>query len=229
MVMLGAVVLLLGGMAQARADSMAFSTGTGTGNQSWTGNLGLDFNVTSPITVTALGAYDSGKDGFAGPITVGLYSRVPGGDPNQDTSGNLLTSLTLNGTQGTLVGNYRFMSLGSPLVLQPGFYSIVAVGFSTADKNGNETLAGFSQTSNDIPGLLSIVGSGRYDTSSILDYPSTTSFNQGFPQASGHVFGAGNFEFQSAPEPASLTLLGLGALGLAGYAVRRRRKAIATN
>jgi hypothetical protein len=217
--------LLLGGVGQASAGIQAYSTANTTGNQAFGGNLGDDFNVNQAITITQLGAFDSGQDGFVGTINVGLFQRLPGGNPNTDVTGVLLTSTTLTGTSGTLMGNYRFAALSTPITLQPGFYSVVAVGFSGSDLNGNENISGFTVTTNDGGGLISFVGTGRFDGNSVLDYPAQSSANQGFPGLTPHPFAGGSFEFQTAiPEPTSLTLTVVGILGLAGYTWRRRKQ-----
>jgi PKD repeat protein len=180
--------------------SQAYSTTDAVGNQGFTGNLGLDFNVNSPIQVDSLGAFDSGQDGFVGTITVGLYTRLPGGDPNNDHNGTLIQSVTLTGTDGTLAGNYRFVQLGTPLVLQAGFYTIDAVGFSNSDLNGNEGLPGSTVTTDDGGGLISFVGSGRFDAITVPDYPSFTGAQQGF-NISPPAFAAGSFLFCAATQP----------------------------
>jgi hypothetical protein len=217
---LAALAVLLGG-GPVSADIIAYSTANTTGNQSFTGNLGNDFNVNSPILVTQLGAFDSGQDGFVNTITVGLFQRLPGGNPNTDVTGMLLASLTLTGTNGTLAGNYRFLPLAQPLVVQPGFYDIDAVGFGASDRNGNENVAvpGFAVTTNSGGGLISFVGTGRFDNNTTLDYPPNSGANQGFPNLSPHPFAGGSFEFTAAPvpEPSTLALLSLGGLALAGW------------
>jgi cytochrome c biogenesis factor len=64
-------------------------------------------------------------------------------------------------------------------------------------------------------------------------YRFATTSTFGFPlgsTTSGVVASGPNFQFLPAsavPEPASLTILGIGALGLFGYRLRRRRHATA--
>src|SRR5260370_38249721 len=65
----------LAGFASAAA-TVAYNDPTGTGNQTYTGSLGMDFNVISPILITALGAYDSDQNGFNGTITTDIYDRT---------------------------------------------------------------------------------------------------------------------------------------------------------
>jgi hypothetical protein len=211
-----------------RADLVAaYTTTNTTGNQAFSGNLGVDFNVNAPIVVSALGAFDSGQNGFVGPITVGLFQRLPGGDPNTDHAGSVLTQLTITDSLGTLVGNYRFVNLATPLTLQPGFYSIVAVGFGSNDLNGNQFLGPFNVVTNSGGGAISFVGNGRFDSNTTLDYPALTTANQGFSGLPPNVFAAGSFEFLTTPEPSNLMLAGIGALCLLGRRMYRSRRAAA--
>ncbi len=197
----------------ATAGTQAYSTSFTTGNQAWTGNLGVDFNVNAPITVTSLGAYDSGGLGFNEGITVGLYQRLPGGDPNTDYNGTLLASVTIIGTEGSVSGNYRFVGLSSPLTLPAGYYDVDAVGFNGVNLILNANLGGVIQSNNG-GGLLSFVGSGRYDLNQSLDYPTYTTVDQG-ESAPTLAWGGGSFIFSaSVPEPSSIILFSVGMLGV---------------
>jgi hypothetical protein len=219
--------LLTGVVGEAKAGGIqAYFTSNTTGNQDFGGNLGVDFNVNSPITVTELGAFDSSALGFNPGITVALYQRLPGGNPNTDYNGALLTSVTIIGVQGSVSGNYRFLDLTSPLTLTAGYYSVVAVGFNGLNLNLNENSGGVLIQTNDGGGLVSFVGSGRFDGNSSLDYPTYTTDDQGF-NTSPHVFGGGSFVYSAAsavPEPPSLTLLSIGTLGMTGCVLLRSRR-----
>lgn len=213
-----AVLGLLSGVAgDTKADGIqAYFTSDATGNQAFGGNLGVDFNVNSPITVSQLGAFDSGQLGFDPGITVGLYQRLPGGDPNTDYNGTLLASVTISGTQGSVSGNYRFVDLTSPVTLLAGYYDVDAVGFNGVNLNLNENSGGVLVQTNDGGVLLSFVGSGRFDQNGTLDYPTYTTDDQGY-NTSPHVFGGGSFIYAAAvPEPSAMFLLGVGMIGLIG-------------
>ncbi|MGA2620595.1 MAG: PEP-CTERM sorting domain-containing protein [Thermoguttaceae bacterium] len=235
------VALVCGLVVQAKADYVALSTPDLVGNQTWTGNLGLDFNVASPIWVTALGAYDSSGNGFSSTITVGLYQRsttapppLTAGNPSTEHYGSLLASKSLLGTPADWEGDYRYVPLSSAIQLQPGDYSIVAVGFGSGNPNGNENISPPSFIVNAYSGSqLSFVGTGRYDSKTTLDYPYYTTAQNGYPNVTPEVFAAGSFEFSLAnpavigvPEPTGIVaLLGLAGMGLIGLVWRRRAAA----
>ncbi len=134
------------GFAQDPLDSTrglfgtpAYEVPAGTsGNQAYSGRIGMDFVVTSPITVTSLGVFDDSSDGLRSRVSVELWSRDDGGTPNDfrdDSGAELLASDTLRGTRDLLIGGSRYAELDEPLELQPGPYSIVAYGFSTLDRD----------------------------------------------------------------------------------------------
>jgi hypothetical protein len=121
----------------------------------------MDFHVLSDIQITMLGAYDSGQDGFNGPITVDIFNR--------DTQ-TLVAGLTqvFTGTMGTLALGDRFVSLVTPITLAAGFHgTVVAFGYgANGDINDNDGIGPFfgGNTTNTGGGLISFVGTGDYGT-----------------------------------------------------------------
>jgi hypothetical protein len=177
----------------------AYRIGAGaTGNQAFTGALGMDFVVARPITITSLGAFDDGSNGMSRTITVQLWSRDDRGTPNQfadDRGGTNLAALTFTtASPGTLVGGSRFKALASPLTLQPGSYSIVAFGYGSAERNGNsgDAAAFGTLASTD---ALSFVGSSRFSPGGSTAFP--TSIDLG----PANRYGAGTFAFVDPDAP----------------------------
>lgn len=185
----------------------------GVGNQDFTGSLGMDFNVNAGgITVTSLGAFDSGQDGFVNSISVGIFDR------NTQT---LLFSTELTTATSVLQGQSRFSDIGR-FFLGEGQYSIVAQGFSGADLNGNVTFGGPAPTINTGGGSIAFVGTARYDAARTpaLVFPGTAD------SGPANQYDAGTFEFlsgQLAPEPGTFALLSLGLFPVAAMVARRRR------
>jgi hypothetical protein len=174
--------------------AIAYGNNAGNlGTQDYGGSLGLDFYVRAPIYVTQLGVFDSGSDGLALTLTSQLWQRT--GD-----SGTLLTQLSFTpASPGTLVGGDRFKPLATPLLLQPGDYTIVAYGYGVGELNGNEGTGGPEnslKTMNDGSGAIEFVGSGRYGVAG--SFPSSP---DGGPV---NRYSAGTFEFQA---PAYSTLI----------------------
>jgi hypothetical protein len=222
--------VLLPFVQSVRADTLAYSANNATGNQTYGGNLGLDFNVVSPILVTGIGAFDDSGDGIAPPITVGIFQRLPGGNPDLDVAGSLISSTveTISGTGNPLVGGYRFITFANPIFLAAGFYTIDAVGFGGSNPNGNENnpTPPFSVSTDSGGGLINFVGTGRFDTVSTLNYPTLSSADQGFPGLTPEPFAGASFTFIAAPLPSSASC-GVVLLGILGMMKFRSRKALA--
>ena len=133
--------LLFASMTQAQI--IAYDTPIQGGNQGYGGNLGIDFDVNSPILVTSLGVFDSLADGITGPIQVGIFNR--------DTTalvGTTCTFTTATNASTTRINSNQFCTAASHgfagFLLPIGHYSVVARGFSDADKDGNGTLVPFT-------------------------------------------------------------------------------------
>jgi hypothetical protein len=177
------------------AETIAYDVPVQPGNQNWQGNLGLDFNVNAghPIIVSNLGVFDSNGDGFTGTVNVAIFDR--------NTTAQVGPTATFAGTTGTLLNGNRFLAV-TPFVLPPGNYSVVTVGFSNTDPSGNTTLplSSLIPSTESTGGLISFVGTGRYDANTSLDFPTIV------PVATpSNVFLAGTFQFSAAAVPPILT------------------------
>jgi hypothetical protein len=97
------------------------------GNQAYTGALGMDFDVVTPINVYALGVYDSGQDGLAVPLVARIYDR-------DNPAAAVVTINFAAGMTGTLVNGSRYLSLPCPLSLPAGFHgTIEADGYGATE------------------------------------------------------------------------------------------------
>lgn len=204
-----ATALLAGLAAPATAATVFDTSSTTLGNQNYSDNLGLDFNVNSAVSVSALGAFDSGADGITTDIEVAIY--------NLDTALFVTSFVNFNGSTATGGSAYVFKTI-SPTILAAGHYSVIGRGFNSIDQNFNTNGSGQNNASpisfDSLGGALTNVGS-RYGGGA---NPSAATI---FAPLS--AFGAGSFvSANSVPEPASWTLM-LGGLGMVGATMRRRQ------
>jgi hypothetical protein len=147
------------------ASTTAYQVAAGTvGTQSYSGSLGMDFDVVRPITITDLGCFDSSSNGLSRTITVVLWSRNQNGTPastSDDTPGSVITSEIFSAANpGTLSGGQRFKPLATPLNLAPGSYTVLAYNYGTGEPNGNN--AAFNSGTNSGSGALIFTGTSRY-------------------------------------------------------------------
>jgi hypothetical protein len=196
-------------------------------SQNGTFLLGLEFSVnTLPITITALGAFDSTiggtGTGFLSPVQVGIY--------NLTTAAYVGPTATFSGNSGATAGvvdSYQFQSINA-LTLGVGNYVLVAAGYgiSTApDWNAFTTSSPGTKspiTLNNAGGAISGVenlyanGDGTLDAVPTADGDMGGSFN-----AYGITLGAPSMEY-TVPEPSATELAFVGAALLGGIRFGRR-------
>ena len=132
----------------AQCNVQAYSGTISAGNQPYTERLGMVFTVNSPIMVNELGAFDSNQDGLQSAIEVGIIR----------TDGTVMAGpVTLSGSSDPLSGNHRMRSIPT-VILQPGDYVIVAVGYSNVEMNGNINFGGSRVSTNPGGGQLTFIG-----------------------------------------------------------------------
>jgi hypothetical protein len=154
----------------------------------------------APISVTHLGYFDVGLDGFSGPHQVGIW----------DTSGGLLVQAALPaGTDADLSGAYRFELVSTTPLSANTTYLI---GAYTAEVNADTAIAFAAPQAY----ASEIMYLGASYNNSGFAAPST-----GYSAAHG-VFGP-NFQFTSVPEPEEYAVL-MG-LGLVGFVCLRKCRA----
>jgi hypothetical protein len=185
----------------ARAQlGVDFTSPTSFTNNAW--SLGWSFTVNSPFTVNALGFYDDGKNGLTQSHDVGLWT----------SGGTLLASATI--TNGNaLTSFWRFASI-APLALGTGTYVL-------AGTTGGEN---YPLSSPGVTGYHPNItfGSSWYTLSNTLVFPTTTDNAPDAYLAVNFIGDTGSPE-EVVPEPATMTLL---ASGLVGLAAKSRRKKI---
>jgi len=238
-----AIAAALASSPVAFADDVAYSTVSGQGIQTWTGDLANFFTVNSNLTINSLGVFNAAGNGIIGgssPIEVAIYSVTPSG------ATSLVASATFAPGSYYEQGYYVYQSI-APVNLTPGTYEVDAVGFgaanpngSLANPNGNINNGSVAPTLNTFGGEITYLeGFSEYSSSTTLGaltadqtYDGSTyapAGGYGFPTQSngGYVdrwggadasapaiYDAGSF---GVPERGTtLALLGLAVAGLAG-------------
>jgi hypothetical protein len=196
--------------AAPASAAVVYQDSIGAPLQNYPGRLGMDFQVNSPILVTALGAFDNG-------IQLNLNG----------VSGNGVTIALFNVTTGTQIGPSAFFnSAGSyaqnggdafqmvdSFILGPGEYSIVSVNDRNFNASGSAN--GF-QTLDNLGGAITFNGPSRFDSSTTLGLPSIA---DGPPV---DRYDAGTFMVSGVPEASTWAMMILGFVGIGFMAYRRR-------
>jgi hypothetical protein len=204
---------LLPGVASAE---VAFDAAAGLGDQSWTGNLGESFTLTSPLVIDAIGVYDSNANGSASfsngtSIEVAIFDQTTSSQVTQtytfDAAGAAGYTLTPDGGYAlqALTGADVGLTLNAT-----DTYWIVAQGFNSNDQNGN-TGNGAPAATVDVN--INALGAAYDNSPTPLGIPGT-------PDT--HSYEAGTFDFSPAPEPGTFVLFGLSSI-IAIAATRRRK------
>ena len=179
-----AIAVLVGLAVSASAQTVGFTTDTnaeqyGTYQNAAGGllNIGRQMTVTGAgIEVFQLGIFDYQSDGLAVAHTVTLF----------DSTATPIASVTVPaGTAAPLINAFRFASLGTPLFLPAGNYSILAYQMDSSDPYGNGNAPGFNGGGN------VSAGSGVYRLhlpTQAPDYPNGSDVNQGWSTSGPESF-----------------------------------------
>lgn len=167
-------------------------------------SLGYAFSSDTSATITALGFWDSGGDGFAANHEVGIW----------DAGGTLLGLVNLSaGTSNTLIGDFRYADLASAISLVAGATYFIA-GTTAADDWVFQASNIIMDTGFNYLGSYFYSPSGNVGGSAL--FPNTLAADREYMTVNAFAS-----ESVSVPEPGTLALLGIGLLGIG--ATRRKR------
>jgi len=171
--------------------------------------------------VNWLGYYDKDGDGLANSHVVSLwYSGGQGGD----ASATPIATVTVPaGTSAPLVNGYRWVELPSTVGLWYGSWYTIAAQTDGVDTWGDLVSGGSSQLTWDaeyVGGNAGWSRAGHYDT--LASYPNPPA-NQTSTDDSIYPVANMAYNLSIIPEPTTLSLAGLGFLGMAAAWRRKRR------
>ena len=157
----GATTISNGTLNLASAASTTAKTTAGGGNSTYGGSLGYNFTVgANPIYITKLGFWDQGQNGLGASHVVNIST----------TGGSLVASATVT-TAEPLSGEYRFVTLGTPVQLAANTtYRIWSQGY-TIDAYNPGASAGVDAG---VTGVTFATGSFYKDAGGMPDSADTT-------------------------------------------------------
>ncbi len=174
------------------ADPALHNTGAGAAGAM---SLRTDFRVNRAVTVTHLGAYDSGGDGFENFKKVAIFARA-GGAPLAALAFALAETYPLQ-------NGYRFRRLPEPLQLQPGDYAVVTFGLFGQDRyiEANKGSVGAHVgTLGDGDDALTFLAGAYYTSTGALTFPTAAVTPQ-----SEYAVTAGSFLYATGAAVKSVT------------------------
>jgi hypothetical protein len=212
---LAAVTALFSGAA---ANAVIFNSSTiNVSSDAFNNTVGNSFTATSGFTVTALGAFDAGKDGIT-TATVRLWQQTGPGTWNSAAGAQLTgTTQPLQTPSGGGAGlSFRWNSTFTPVTVPAGNYILSGMYNPNTKQIGNSALGDPAPVLNLLPGWT-YTGDKNGAGAPLDQVPLTpvTGFAGGPP-----YFSAGNMEF--VPEPSTYALVT--GLGLVGFGLYRRRQ-----
>jgi parallel beta-helix repeat protein len=171
----------LGTSSTTSTSRQAYIATATQGNQSFSGELGMEFSVnsTSGIVINQLGAFDHNLDGIHGTVNGGVRVAIFNKATRTIVPG---LDVTISGAGDQLKGNHRMRSV-TPVTLQPGEYAVVAKGYGPGEWNGNGTNFPAGDLGN---GTISYKASLYGTLGSGFAYPAS-------PDGSGNRYLAGSF------------------------------------
>jgi hypothetical protein len=209
---LAAVVLLGATSARALADVVAGVTITNTtgSNHDAPYTVGWTFHTNAQITVSGLGVFVPGTNGLVESHPVAIWGS--GADPVAQT-------IVAAGDKETLISQFRYHMI-TPVTLAANQDYTIGALYLLGMNDANEDQFVYPSNVTGLAANASITVTSKYGV-----YAPGTDLTQ--PTTEGNegpgYFGP-NFLIQT-PEPTSLTLLGIGALGFAGHFWRRSKHA----
>ena len=205
--LVGIATLLI--VAQAYAapiGAVSFTGGVSPGEPGDDGVTdGWQFSIATSITVTDLGFYDVGGDGFAESHPVGMWTD----------GGTLLGSVTVTPADALEADLFRYASV-APILLSPGTYRVG--GFRTSADGSITEATGFATASE----ITFLNPAFAFPSGGTLMFPTVDPFG-----STPGIFG-GSFKFEPAetpvPEPTTWLLLGTGLAARLGHTWRKKKQ-----
>lgn len=205
------LILLIAGAAALRAD-IAYTDSANQGNIDIAGNIALLFNVDSPISVTALGAFTANGSGtFTTPVDVVIY--------NTGTNTAVTPVATFQGSYAPAGLGFDVFQAITPVTLAPGSYEVDEIGlgclFNCSQEFGNQAHGSAGPILNTGGGLITFDGAAYNEFSDLVAPVPGDCIGCNTLPAQSSQFDAGTFEFGAAavvatPEPSYFLIVGLG-------------------